>query len=217
MVFRSPGTSRQFRGIQRIALHHDLTYVLRMTVPFVERARVQWTYEDLRLMPDDGQRYEVIDGDLLVTPAPTTTHQTLSKRIQFALMQQIELRGLGQVFNAPVDLIFSRLRTVQPDLLVVRTERTNFITERGIETAPDLVVEILSPSTEQTDRERKAKLYASEGVREYWIVDAAQRCIEIYGLAESGYDLLGKYGPGTQVSSRVFELELSVDAVFASR
>lgn len=188
-----------------------------MTVPTVERARVQWTYDDLRLMPEDGLRYEVIDGDLLVTPAPTITHQTISKRIQFALMQQIEQRGLGQVYNAPVDLIFSRLRTVQPDLLVVRTERTNFITERGVETAPDLVIEILSPSTEKTDRERKAKLYASEGVREYWIVDAALRCIEVHGLSESGYVLLGSYGPGTKVSSRVFELDLAVDPVFAAR
>jgi Uma2 family endonuclease len=188
-----------------------------MTVPTVERAQVQWNYDDLRLMPDDGQRYEVIDGDLLVTPAPTTTHQTLSKRIQFVLMQQIELRGLGQVFYAPVDLIFSRTRTVQPDLLVVRTERTSFITERGIEIAPDLIVEILSPSTEQTDRERKAKLYASEGVREYWIVDAAQRSIEIYALGASGYTLIGKHGPGSQVTSRVFEIALSVDEVFAGR
>jgi Uma2 family endonuclease len=188
-----------------------------MTVPRIERARVQWTYEDLRLMPDDGQRYEVIDGDLLVTPSPTTTHQTLSKRIQFALMQQIELRGLGQVFNAPIDVIFSRTLTVQPDLLVVRTERANCITERGVEAAPDLVIEILSPSTEQNDRERKAKLYASEGVPEYWIVDTAQRCIEVYQLSDTGYALLGMFGPGTRVESRGFELDLAIDPLFAAK
>ena len=79
------------------------------------------------------------------------------------------------------------------------------------------MIEIVSPSTETTDRESKAKLYASEGVREYWIVDAAQRCIEIYALAESGYVLSGKYGPGTQVTSHVFEIALSVDQVFAAR
>lgn len=191
--------------------------VMTIEVPIIERAQVEWTYEDLRRMPDDGLRYEVIDGDLLVTPAPTTTHQTLSKRIQFALMQQIELRGLGLVFDAPVDLIFSPLRTVQPDLLVVRTERTSFVTERGIETAPDLVIEILSPSTERTDRDRKAKLYASEGVREYWIVDAAQRCIEVYGLAATGYALVGRFGPGTCVESRVFQIDLAIDPLFAPR
>lgn len=201
----------------RVAKLRDLTYGFVMSAPIVERARVQWTYEDLRLMPDDGQRYEVIDGDLLVTPAPTITHQTVSKRIQFALMQQIEQRGLGQVFSAPTDVIFSRMRTVQPDLLVVRTDRTNFITERGVETPPDLVIEILSPSTEQIDRERKAKLYASEGVREYWIVDPAQRSIELFGLAASGYELLDSYGPGSRLISRVFEFELAVDPVFAAR
>jgi Uma2 family endonuclease len=188
-----------------------------MGVPFVERAHVQWNYDDLRLMPDDGQRYEVIDGDLLVTPAPTTTHQAISKRIQFVLMQQVEQRGLGQVFNAPIDVIFSRTRTVQPDLLVVRTEHAHLITERGVEVAPDLVVEILSASTEHSDRERKAKLYASEGVREYWIVDAAASCIEVYRLGEAGYVLAGKYGPSQRVVSHVFEVDLSVDQVLARR
>ena len=185
-----------------------------MSQPSIQKARVVWTYDDYRLMPDDGQRYEVIDGDLVVTPSPSTTHQKISKRIQLALMLQIEERGLGQVFDAPVDLIFSRTRTLQPDLLVVRSERTNFITERGIETAPDLVIEILSPSTERIDRERKSKLYAEEGVREFWIVDGPNHCFEVYALGDASFQLAGRYGPGARVVSTVFDIDLEVDRVF---
>ena len=183
-------------------------------MPSIQKAHVVWTYDDYRLMPDDGLRYEVIDGDLVVTPSPSTTHQKISKRIQLTLMLQIEERDLGQVFNAPVDLIFSKTRTLQPDLLVVRTEHTHLITERGVEIAPDLVIEILSPSTERTDRERQAKLYAEEGVREFWIVDALNRSFEVYALGANGYTLAGQYGPGSKVISHVFEIDLDVDRVF---
>lgn len=165
-------------------------------------------------MPDDGLRYEVIDGDLVVTPSPSTTHQTVSKRIQFVLMLQVEERGLGQVFNAPIDLIFSKTRTLQPDLLVIRTERLQIISDRGIESAPDLVIEIVSPSTEKTDRDPKSKLYAQEGVCEYWIVDASSQTFEVYSLAQNGYTLAGKYGAGDKVVSQVFEIDLDVDRVF---
>jgi len=202
------------RGSHGLQLPHAASKLFGVSLPTIQKARVVWTYDDYRLMPDDGLRYEVIDGDLVVTPSPTTTHQKVSKRIQLALMLQIEERGLGQVFNAPVDLIFSKTRTLQPDLLVVRTERSNFITERGIETAPDLVIEILSPSTERTDRDRKSKLYAEEGVREFWIVDSVNRSFEVYELGAASYTLAGRYGPGTKVVSNVFDIDLDVDRVF---
>lgn len=179
------------------------------------RANVEWTYADYRLMPDDGLRYEVIDGDLLVTPAPSISHQRASKRIQTELILQIEHRGKGVVYNAPVDVIFSDRRTVQPDLLVVRAERTSIISERGVEGAPDLIVEILSPSTEKTDREIKRKLYASEGVGEYWLVDPAARTVEVLTLTRSGYDLRDRFGPTDQVESGLFEVNLAIDAIFA--
>ena len=176
--------------------------------------RVTWTYEDYRLMPDDGQRYEVIKGKLFVTPAPSTTHQRVSKRIQLALMLQIEERGLGQVYNAPVDLIFSNTTTVQPDLLVVRKEREAFITERGIETAPDIVIEIVSDSTRSSDRKRKFKLYAERGVREYWIVDPHERTFELFVPGDTQYELHARFGPGDEVRSSVFAVTLQVDRVF---
>jgi len=176
--------------------------------------KVVWTYSDYRSLPDDRNRYEVIDGDLYVTPSPTTAHQKASKRIQMLLMTQIEERGLGVVFAAPLDVILSDTRVVQPDLVAVRREREGIVTERGIEGPPDLVVEILSPSTEKTDREAKAKLYASVGVPEYWIVDVAAHTIEVLELDVAGYRLRARHGPGGRVASTVFELDVDIDRVF---
>ncbi len=107
-------------------------------------------------MPPDGRRHEILDGEWVVTPAPNTKHQTVSKLLQFELMLQLERKKLGIVFDAPTDVIFSNTRVTEPDLLVVASSRKNIISERGIEGAPDLVIEILSTSTERTDREVSA-------------------------------------------------------------
>jgi Uma2 family endonuclease len=181
------------------------------------RARVTWRYPDLRLMPEDGQRYEIIDGELVVTPSPTTIHQAISKRIGFQLMLQVEQEGHGIVFYAPVDVRLSDTRVVQPDLLVLRPGRRPFITKRAVECAPDLIIEIGSPSTEERDRTTKQKLYASEGVGEYWLVDPEQHTIEVLllGAEGEGYSSHGVFGPGQTVASVTFEVAFPVDPVFA--
>ena len=170
----------------------------------------------MRLMPDDGQRYEIIDGDLIVNPSPSTTHQKVSKRLQFELMRQIEETGAGVVFDAPTDVIFSKTRTVVPDLLVVRASRSNIITERGIERAPDVVIEILSPSGAELDKIRKRKLYAEQGVPEYWIVDPATHAVEVLTLATGvgDYETWHLFGPGDRIASSVFEIDIDLDRVF---
>lgn len=180
----------------------------------VQPAHVTWTYEDFCQLPADGRRYEILEGDLYVNPAPTTTHQTISKRLQFELMVQLERTGKGIVFDAPVDVIFSDKTVAEPDLLVVRPARRNIISERGIEGAPDLIVEILSPSTARNDRGVKSKVYAANGVAEYWIVDGSARRVELYSLGATGYGEATVFGPGSRALSRVFEFELSVDALF---
>ena len=186
-----------------------------MATDSLRRAAVTWTYSDLRLFPDDRNRYEIIDGELVVTPSPTTTHQKVSKRIQLALMLQVEGTGAGVVFDAPVDVILADTRVVQPDLLVVAAARRGIITERGIEGAPALVVEILSPSTLRTDRELKRKLYAAAGVAEYWLVDPVGHAVEVLVLDQAEYRLHGRFGPGERVSSTLFPLDLEVDPIFA--
>jgi Uma2 family endonuclease len=166
------------------------------------------------MLPDDGRRYEILEGELHVNPAPTTIHQTISKRLQLELMLQLERTGKGVLFNAPVDVIFSDATVAQPDLLVMAPARRNLISERGIEGPPDLIVEILSPRTERTDREIKFRLYASAGVREYWIVDARARRVEVFSLEPTGYGEPTSYRPGTQARSAIFEFAVSVDALF---
>jgi hypothetical protein len=107
-------------------------------------------YREYCCFPDDGRRHEIIDGDHVMTPAPSTTHQTVSKRLQHQLYTQIELSDRGLVFNAPVDVQLTEYDIVQPDLVVVLkvpVDRTRMITHTKINGVPDLIVEILSPST----------------------------------------------------------------------
>lgn len=142
-------------------------------------------YSDYAGIPPDGKRYEILDGDLCVTPAPSPRHQWISKKLQRMLEAYFEARSLGKVFNAPIDVILTLQDVVQPDLVVVTDDRQ--ISERGIEGAPTLVVEILSPSTRDRDRGVKARRYAALGIRHYWLVDSEASRFECYSLEASAY------------------------------
>ncbi len=140
-------------------------------------------YSDLRFTPDDGRRYELVRGDLLVTPSPGRTHQRISKRLHRMLEDYFETRGAGEVFCAPTDVILTPRDVFVPDLVVVADPEDN--AERGIERPPLLVVEILSPSTRRADRGVKAIRYAKLGIEHYWIVDPESRRVECL-RSESG-------------------------------
>ena len=140
---------------------------------------LRFTYEDYLLTPDD-RRYELVDGDLLLTPAPTPYHQTVGLNLGYRLKEFVDARGLGQVFLAPCDVVLSRYDVVQPDVFFIRADRVSIVGEKNIQGAPDLVIEVLSPSTEKRDPEMKAKLYARSGVRELWIVDPVSKTVELY-------------------------------------
>ena len=142
-------------------------------------------YEDYARLPDDGKRHEILDGELYVTPAPSPLHQRVSKRLQRKLEDYFEARGLGEVFDAPIDMILGRHDIAQPDLLVVTD--ADQISGRGIEGAPLLAVEVLSPSTRRHDREVKRRRYAALAVPHYWIVDPEARRLECYRLADGDY------------------------------
>lgn len=147
-------------------------------------------YEDFVRLPGDGKRYEVLDGDLYVTPAPSPLHQRLSKRLQRRLEDYFEARGLGEVFNAPIDLILGEHDIVEPDLLVVADPAQ--ISARGIEGAVLMVVEILSPSTRAQDRGVKMRRYADLGILHYVIVDPDAGTIECRRLESSAYRLIAE-------------------------
>jgi len=139
-------------------------------------------YSDLLAAPDDGKRYELVQGDLSVTPSPSPVHQRISRRLLRQLVDHCHGRSIGEVFHAPIDLILTNQDVFVPDLLVVSDPR--HITKRGIEGPPLLVVEILSPSTRKQDRGVKARRYAELGVEHYWIVDPEKERLECHRLAK---------------------------------
>jgi Uma2 family endonuclease len=142
------------------------------------------TWADAQLMPEDGKRYEAIDGELYVTAAPVTRHQRISGNLYFALRTLLEEPGYGSVLPAPIGVEFPETEEgVQPDLIFVAREREAIIVKEGIRGAPDLVVEIGSPSTASRDRTIKLKLYRRQGVPQYWIVDPETNTIDVWDFA----------------------------------
>ena len=139
-----------------------------------ERSRIKFTYEDYKHTPED-KRYELLDGELIMVLAPRTAHQRTSRDILIPINTFVAENDLGEVFIAPCDVVLSETDVVQPDLLFVSKERSHIINEDNIRGAPDLVIEILSPSTAQRDRTLKRTLYALHGVPEYWQADTDAR------------------------------------------
>jgi Uma2 family endonuclease len=149
-----------------------------------KRGQTRWTYSEFARLPSEGgTRYEVIDGELVVTPAPGLRHQRIATDLVTALNAFVRDHGLGQVFAGPVDVLFAEGDYLQPDIVFVRTGNEHLLSERGIEGPPDLVVEILSPSTAARDRGVKLERYRYFGVPEYWVVDPDARALEVRDLA----------------------------------
>jgi Uma2 family endonuclease len=146
----------------------------------------QITWQDAQLMPEDGKRYEAIEGELYVTPAPSFRHQRVSLKLALALHRLLEEPGHGIIAAAPVGVEFAETQEgVQPDIIFVSNARQQWVAERGVRGAPDLVVEILSPGTAERDRTVKKKLYQRQGVVQYWIVDPDADSVEVWDF-ESG-------------------------------
>ncbi|MDA8563060.1 Uma2 family endonuclease [Mariniblastus sp.] len=160
----------------------------------IHKDSVKLTYDDYALIPADGKRHEIIEGKHHVCPVPSLFHQTLSSRIMYQLYTQIELKEIGVVFNAPVDVQLHDHSIVQPDLVVVLSENKEILTKPKIDGVPDLMIEILSPSNPKHDREIKMKLYLKSGIREYWIVDPMNEAIEQYQLQDEAYHLIEHEG-----------------------
>ena len=181
----------------------------------MRRARVRFTYNDYLLLPED-KRYEILDGDLYVVAAPNTRHQRVSRKLEVALIQHTEDKGLGEILHAPYDVIFSEENVVQPDILFVRKERAGIIGEMNLQGAPDLVIEILSAGTRSKDLDLKRKIYAGFGVQEYWIVDPELATVEVLVWSELGYITAGVCGKSDRLSSPLLpDLNVPLSEVFA--
>lgn len=181
------------------------------------RGRIRFESGDIWDAPDDKLRYEVIDGDLYMTPAPSWQHQEALMKLSLLVGAWVYGRGLGSVVQAPLGVVLDEENGVQPDLIYIARERAYIISERGVEGPPDLVVEVLSPSTETRDRGVKLRRYAAAGVPHYWLLDLRARALESYVLSENGYELTGIFGRGSIFRPALFPgLEIAVDALWTA-
>ena len=163
--------------------------------------KTKLTYESYLKTPDD-ERYELLDGELLVMePAPLTAHQYVLGNLYYAMRLFSDERNLGEVYISPTDVVLSDTDVVQPDLLFVSYERAHIVTRENIQGAPDLIVEILSPSTAERDRTLKLDLYARHGVKEYWLVDPNTKTVMVLLLSEHRFEAVGTYGEGQTLDS----------------
>lgn len=149
--------------------------------PAKPAAGMKLTYDDFLLFPDDGKRHELIDGEHYVTASPNTKHQQVSMDLAFLIRSWLEEHPIGRLFAAPYDIVLSHFDVVVPDLIYVSNERSaQIVTAAHLRGAPELVVEIGSPSTRQRDETIKRRLYARSGVSEYWFVDPELDVVRVY-------------------------------------
>jgi Uma2 family endonuclease len=148
------------------------------------------TYEDYCALPDEALRHEVIEGALFSEPSPRRAHQRAALRLATMLDAHVRARGLGEVYIGPFDVILDRTTVVVPDVVFVTRDRLGIVAERGVEGAPDLIIEIPSPATVQRDRVAKLNAYARHGVRHYWLVDPTGKTLEALELADGAYHLV---------------------------
>lgn len=172
------------------------------------------TIDDYWDLPDDGRRYEILEGWLEVTPSPTYEHQKTSGRLHNKLSRYLDQNPLGDVIAAPMDVILANDMVCQPDLLYVSKERIPAIVRDRVWGAPDLVVEILSPGTAKRDRIIKSQMYDRHGVKEYWILDPDAHLIFRFTREDSGFGSPERYGPGQSFEGPLFPgLRILVDEI----
>lgn len=159
------------------------------------------SYTDLLQQPDDGRRYELYDGEVVVIPSPLPIHQFVAKNILQSLDAYAKTRG-GLVLDSPLDIVFSEFDVVMPDVVYFSAARRSKISLRApIRIGPDLAVEVLSPSTARIDRGRKREMFIRYRVPEYWIVDPATETVEVYTLADDEYRLALRAGRPDEICS----------------
>jgi Uma2 family endonuclease len=174
-----------------------------------------YTYDDLATMPDDGNRYEIISGELIVSPAPILDHQAVVGTLYVWLRTFVSRHQLGWVYTAPTDVRLSPHNTVEPDVLFISRDRGHIRRRAFVDGAPDLVAEVLSERTRGIDLVQKRALYAMAGVPEYWLVDLETRTVSVLTLNEGAYDAVEAGVDELARSGVLPEFEVSVADLFA--
>ncbi len=188
---------------------------VKETTELYTTKKKRFTYRDYLNLPDDGQRYEIIHGDLVMTPAPVPLHQMVSGNIFNLLSTHVKNNQLGFVLYAPCDVVLDELNVVQPDILFITRERAGIITEKNIQGAPDLIIEIISPATAYYDLVSKKDVYQQFGVKEYWLVDPIRRSVQVLVLTDGKWVVDQEViGDGSVASRLLPEFRLSLSAIF---
>ncbi|MDA8065937.1 MAG: Uma2 family endonuclease [Thermaerobacter sp.] len=159
-------------------------------------ARGPYTYEDYALLPDDGRRYELLEGEILVSPAPKTRHQMVLQKLFKMVDAWAEKGRAGTVLLAPCDMVLSPQTVLQPDLVFIARKHSGIITEDNVQGVPDLVVEVISPWSAERDRDWKRRVYERHGVPCYWIVDPEERRLTAYRRGADDFVLEAALGAG---------------------
>ncbi|NOX87703.1 MAG: Uma2 family endonuclease [Calditrichaeota bacterium] len=176
----------------------------------------KFTYLDYLRLPEDGNRYELIKGELIMVASPNTFHQTVKANIEYELRTFVRKHKNGTVLDAPIDVVLSKENVVQPDILFISAEHSEIITQNNISGAPDFIIEIISPSTAYYDMFEKKDLYEYFGVKEYWIVDPIRRWVETYGLRDKKYELLRRQENDGTIQSAVLKgFEIDFKTIFS--
>ncbi len=183
-----------------------------MQVATVDRTK-DWTVDDYLLLGETTMPCQLINGELIMSPAPKPIHQKISRQL-FRIIDKAT-NGKGELLYAPLDLYIDNKNVYQPDLIYLSEENKKFITHRGIEGAADLIIEIISPSNGYTDRNQKKSGYQRLGIQEYWIVDPGNETIEIYRLDKnSEVPVLYLAGSGEVTSTIIGDLNFDLSELF---
>jgi Uma2 family endonuclease len=173
------------------------------------------TVENYKLLPETGPRYQLIQGDLYMAPAPNRFHQEISRNLQFELHSYLKRNRVGKLFNAPFDVYLDAVNVFQPDIVIVLNERLGILTDDGAEGAPELVVEILSQKTRSLDLVNKKQEYARAGVKELWIIDPEPRTITVYQFALNGVEKIRQVDQRDTLSTDLLPgFHLAVETIF---
>jgi Uma2 family endonuclease len=180
----------------------------------LERRPIKLTYQDYALLPEDGQRHEILDGDHVVSPSPSRRHQACHAALFGHLWLHLQTTRSGVVLSAPFDVVLSEFDIVQPDLLYLANERRDLLTESHLAGAPDLVVEIVSESTRKRDVLVKRHLYTNAGVAEYWLVDPELETLTLFrGIGR--LDRVAELGRGDTLETPLLPgFRLALDRLF---
>lgn len=170
--------------------------------------------KDYKLLPE-GSPYQLIEGELVMTPPPGTLHQIIARNLFIKISALVEKNSAGLLLFAPVDVYFDDENAFQPDIVFVSKQRRDIVKDDGIHGAPDMVIEILSPSTAYYDIKKKYKLYEKFGVREYWIVDPEMKSVELYSLTQGKFQMSAGLSEQGTVKSGILEgCEMSLEDIF---